>query len=230
LALVLGSRFALWFVLLTSGKFGFERDVVEKASLDRIPLPDFRAFSPGECKEVLSLFNDLLAGRKTWDDVDVWVARLYDLGRHDVQIIADTLAFNLPFSDNKREAQAVPSQEDTKRFCKRLEQQLMPWADRYGSSVAVKSVNELISSPWRGISVLLGANGCQSSISPNDWLSLISAADASAATELVVVHDKNLLLVGRLAQKRYWSDTQARLLAQRIVWSHLKMLKGDASA
>jgi hypothetical protein len=106
----------------------------------------------------------------------------------------------------------------------------VPWADRYGSSVAVKPVDEQINSPWRGISVLLGADGHQSSIGPNDWLGLISAADASAATELVVMHDENSLLVGRLAQKRYWSDTQARLLAQRIVWSHLKMLKGRASA
>jgi hypothetical protein len=77
---------------------------------------------------------------------------------------------------------------------------------------------------------MLGVNGHRSSIRANDWLSLISAADASAATELVVVHDESSLLIGRLAQKRYWSDTQARLLAQRIVWSHLEMLKGRASA
>lgn len=230
LALVLGSRFALWFSLITSGKFGFERDVVEKASLDRIPIPDFRQFTQSQHKEILSLFRALHAGQKTWDDVDAWVTRLYGLGRQDIQIIADTLAFNLPFSDNKKEAQTIPSRDDTKRFCKKLEQQLLPWTDRYGSSVFVRTIDEPISSPWRGISIALGTNARQSSISPNDWLGLISAANASAATELVVMHDKNSLLVGRLAQKRYWSDTQATLLAQRIIWSHLKMLKGRASA
>ena len=42
LALVLGSKLAIWFALITSGKFGFEREVVEKAALDRIPLPRLR--------------------------------------------------------------------------------------------------------------------------------------------------------------------------------------------
>ena len=36
LALVLGSKLAVWLALVTSGKFGFERDVVEKATLDSI--------------------------------------------------------------------------------------------------------------------------------------------------------------------------------------------------
>ena len=38
------------------------------------------------------------------------------------------------------------------------------------------------------------------------------------------------LLIGRLAQMRYWSATQARLLAQRIAWAHIELLKGHADA
>jgi hypothetical protein len=34
LHLVMGSRFALWYTLMTSGEFGFEREVVEKVTLD----------------------------------------------------------------------------------------------------------------------------------------------------------------------------------------------------
>jgi hypothetical protein len=66
LALVLGSRFALWFTLLTSGKFGFERDVVEKASLDRIPLPDFREFTQGQHKEVSGSPASMASGGRTF--------------------------------------------------------------------------------------------------------------------------------------------------------------------
>ena len=54
---------------------------------------------------------------------------------------------------------------------------------------------------------------------------LLKAADLAAATEVVVENGPNELLVGRLAQRRYWSETQARLLAQRIAWSHVDLLK-----
>jgi hypothetical protein len=40
LTVVFGSKFALWLALITSGEFGFEREVIEKAALDRIQLPD----------------------------------------------------------------------------------------------------------------------------------------------------------------------------------------------
>jgi hypothetical protein len=42
---------------------------------------------------------------------------------------------------------------------------------------------------------------------------------------IVEKHGGNLL-IGRLAQNRYWSDTQARLLAQHIIWSRLDLLRG----
>ncbi len=80
LALVLGSKLAVWIALITSGKFGFEREVIEKATLDRIPLPDFRRFRRSQRNKILSLFGKLQSGAASWDDVDGWVAGLYGLG------------------------------------------------------------------------------------------------------------------------------------------------------
>lgn len=51
-----------------------------------------------------------------------------------------------------------------------------------------------------------------------------------AASEIVIRDGQGGLLIGRLAQRRYWSETQARLLAQRIVWTHVDLLKGRATA
>ena len=56
------------------------------------------------------------------------------------------------------------------------------------------------------------------------------AADETASSEVLVRTDDSGLLIGRLAQQRYWSDTQARLLAQQIIWSHLDVLRGPAPA
>ena len=52
LALILGSKLLVWLALVTSGEFGFEREVIEKATLDRIPLPDFDKLTPQQRGEI----------------------------------------------------------------------------------------------------------------------------------------------------------------------------------
>ena len=37
--------------------------------------------------------------------MDEWVIGLYGLSQRDMQVILDTLEFNLPFAENKRNAQ-----------------------------------------------------------------------------------------------------------------------------
>jgi hypothetical protein len=59
-----------------------------------------------------------------------------------------------------------------------------------------------------------------------DWERLLAVAEATAATEMMVEDRTGALLIGRLGQNRYWSDTQAYLLAQHIIWSRLDFLRG----
>jgi hypothetical protein len=225
LALVFGSKFTLWLSLITSGEFGFERDVIEKAALDRIPLPDFRKLSRDQLKEVSQLFDGLRTSEKTWIDVDRWVANLYGLGPADVQIISDTLACNLPFAETKAVAQARPDAKTTAAFCTRLQNELEPWMKRFNTQVSVRMVTDRPTSPWLGILLHAGI-GTQETNVTKDWEGLLAVADATAATEMIVEKHGGNLLIGRLAQNRYWSDTQARLLAQHIIWSRLDLLRG----
>ncbi len=230
LGLVLGSRIIVWFALVTSGKFGVERDVVEKVTLDRIPILDFDTLNPSHHVEVATLTEGLTSGDVAWDDVDEWVADLYGLSERDLQTISDTLEFNLPFAANKRNAQAVPTDADKARFCRVLEEELAPWSKRFGSTLAVEQLPPMETSPWHAISVRAARRGPVPIPATTDWAGLISAADATAASEIILENDPNQLLVGRLAQRRYWSTTQARLLAQRIAWSHIGTLKGHDTA
>lgn len=228
LALVLGSKLAVWMSLVTSGEFGFEREVIEKATLDRIPIPDFDTTTHSQREESAQLFERLRAGEASWDEVDAWVARLYGLGERDLQVISDTLAFNLPFAENKRQAQQSPSAMDKARFCAVLADELEPWCQRFATSLAVTPMSQFADSPWSGIAVKMGTT--RESIPASDWAGMLRAADETASTEVLVRANDRELLIGRLAQRRYWTDTQARLLAQHIIWSHLDVLKGQAQA
>jgi hypothetical protein len=51
-------------------------------------------------------------------------------------------------------------------------------------------------------------------------------ADHFGATEIALAESDGCLWLGRLDQARYWSQTQARQLAQRIIWEHVELFKG----
>ena len=225
LALILGSRLVVWLALLTSGEFGFERDVIEKATLDRIPLPNFDKLTPEQRGEIERLVEGLQSERVSWDEVDEWVMRLYGLSERDMQVVFDTLEFNLPFAENKRNAQAAPSLGERERFCEVLKDALTPWSDRFGSRLTVDQIPPLAMSPWQAIAVRAGRREPMDMVASDGWRGLLRAADEEAASEIFIDHGLDGLLIGRLAQRRYWSETQARLLAQRIAWSHLELLK-----
>ena len=230
LALVLGSKLVTWFSLVTSGKFGFERDAIEKATLDRIPLPDFDKLTPCQRAEIECLVEGLQSGEVSWEEVDDWVARLYGLGQRDLQIVSDTLEFNLPFAENTQKAQVPSSPDERARFCEVLGDELKPWSARFGARLSVDPISHMAMSPWQAIAVRTGRGEPAETDLEYDWAGLLMAADQAAATEILVDAPPNRLLIGRLAQRRYWSETQARLLAQRIAWSRIDLLKGRADA
>jgi hypothetical protein len=225
LTLIFGSKFALWLALITSGEFGFEREVIEKAALDRIPLPDFRKLPRDRWDEIRLLFDGLRAPGASWDAVDRWVAELYGLGASDLQIISDTLTYNLPFADTKIAAQALPQAKAIENFCSILQDELVPWAKRFNRPLTVRMVATRPASPWMGLVLHAGTDTPEFRVQ-QDWEALLAVADAAAATEMIVEDGSEALLIGRLAQSRYWSETQARLLAQHIIWSRLDFLKG----
>ena len=230
LALVLGSKFAIWFALVTSGRFGVERDVIEKIALDRLPLPRFDQLTQLQREEIGVLIEGLQSGEVSWEDVDEWVMRLYGLGERDLQVIFDTLEFNLPYPENKRKAQTPPSAEERARFCDVLQDELKPWCNRFGSRLAVYQIPPRTMAPWQAIAVRTGPDEVAETVSEDDWAGLLRAADEAAASEILVDKGQDGLLIGRLAQRRYWSKTQAWQLAQRIAWSHVEMLKRHANA
>jgi hypothetical protein len=56
-------------------------------------------------------------------------------------------------------------------------------------------------------------------------------ADSMSSSEIVYVNDTaGFLILGRLNQARYWSISQSRLAARRIIWDYVDFLSGRKAA
>jgi hypothetical protein len=227
LALVIGSKPAFWHYLVTSGEFGVEREVVEKATIDSVPILPFEKLDAEALKTAETLFDTVAArdDEDAWQDVDAWVARLYGFRQPDLQVIDDTLNFNLPFAENRKAAQARPGPELIRAFCRALHEDLDPWIRRDGRVVNVIPHHLDLTSPWHVVQVETSASAERVHRHSHDWTRVLDAADQLAATEVLYNDvESGRVWLARLAQSRYWSLSQARLVARRIVWDHLDVL------
>jgi hypothetical protein len=233
LALLISSKLALWHALMTSGKFGFERRVVEKATIDSIPVIPFDDLGTDMRNEVDVLFDGVVSGdnEQNWSRVDEWVARLYGLLESDLQVIEDTLHFDLPYAANWEAAQSPPQHAQTATFCETLAASFAPWAEKGGIRVDVRPQSLPAISPWQLVRVQTRQPGTPESAAALDWTAVLNVADHLGATEVLYPDEQtDCLWVARLAQARYWSQSQARLLARRIVWEHVDFLLGAQRA
>jgi hypothetical protein len=228
LAMLVGSKFALWHALITSGEFGFEREVVEKFIIDSIPVPPFEDLRPSDRERINELFEAVVNedNETQWAHVDEWAVSLYGLRRQDLQVIADTLAFNLPFANNRKAAQTPPIPPKMEVFCTTLRSELKPWSQRAGDEIQVRPAHLPRLSPWAVVRVGFGSAATRAPMNP-DWPEIVRVADQLAATEIIYPDSASgCLWLARLNQARYWSRSQARLVARRITWEHVDFLVG----
>jgi len=229
MALVIGSKPALWYSLLTSGKFGSEREVVEKSTIDAMCVPVFDEFDQAELKTIERLFELVTTAGKgkldsAWQEVDRWVAELYGFKQTDIEVIADTLAFSAPFAGSRKAAQLRPAQHQVDRFLDTLATTLNPLAARYGTKIKAHQLSIPYEQPWLLFKLVAGQ--APDSTGDVDLAPILEMADRLGSTEVIAPLDDGGLLVARLDQSRYWAGTQARLLARRMVWEHRQHLFG----
>jgi hypothetical protein len=229
LALLVGSKFALWYALVTSGKFGFERDVIEKLVIDDLPVPPFDDLDASQRKQIDSLFKAVVREdtESTWAQVDDWAASLYGLRKRDLEVISDTLKFNLPFAANRKAAQIAPTPPEVDGFCKTISSELNSLAKRVGKKIVAVRVDLKMTSPWEVVRVRTEQTSADQA--GEEWQEILRIADQNAATEVIYpVSEQHCLWLARLNQARYWSRSQARLTARRVAWEHMGALLDGA--
>jgi hypothetical protein len=228
LCLIISSKIALWHALITSGGFGVEREVVEKFNIQETPVPRFKSLSTANREKAACLFAELAGGEspERWRNTDEWVGSLFDLTPDDVQTISDTLAYGLPFGDNKEAARAPTVVASREFFANRLNCELTPWAERFGRKLAVCLVASPALSPWQFVAITAGVKKV-GQVDTALLQAMQQTADTLSSSEIIYRDEQSdCLFVGRLNQARYWSISQARLVARRLIWEHVDFLSG----
>jgi N-6 DNA Methylase len=233
LCLIISSKIALWRVLMTSGEFGVEREVVEKFNIQETPLPQFTKLTAEKREEAASLFAELEKGEtpERWKNVDEWVGSLFDLTPDDIQTISDTLEYALPFDNNKKAAQAPADKNFRKAYSERLGIELQPWAKRFNRKLSVKTVEAPAISPWQFVVVSAKTGTGKAPQIDATLMGVMQRTANDLLTSEIIYRDQqsDCLFVGRLNQARYWSISQARLVARRIIWEHVDFLSGKSA-
>jgi hypothetical protein len=207
LLVILNSDIPIYVALLTSAKFGTERDVLHKEDLERLPIRRLSELSAGQVDQVRSLSEAITAGRGDWDAVNAFMAQMYGLNKWDREVIKDTLAVAAPFAAAQRRAQLPPSADEVAAFSRRLSHDLQPFA---GRDVEVRRAVSDSVVPW----IWLTVGPTDGDVDTQPW---VRAADDLAASQIIACpHDEGVLL-GILAQRRYWTATRARLLALSLL-------------
>jgi hypothetical protein len=219
LLIVLNSDFVLYHTLMTSSKFGVEREALLKEDIEQLPIIPFEKLPIDYHCDINRISDALLtSGIEALPAVNRWVAKIYALDRWDLETIEDTLSVSLPFSDNKRRAQLRPTNTEVSAFARRVESEIAPFLTQFGSNVTSRVQVDSLESPWIFVKLSGTSLGRASApVSADRHIpEFIKEADECGSSQ-IFVHEGNSVLIGILGQYRYWTPTRARLCALDIL-------------
>jgi N-6 DNA Methylase len=211
-----------YFSLMTSGKFGFEREALQLLDIESFPIIAVEKLSQAERDLIEQAADGLISNQPNWKELDQTVQKIYGIGPLDAEAIADALSTRSPFPAAKKLACAPVLPTWTEGFCTRLQEELLGVLGASGQRVHVQLLSDHAHLPWKFIAVSLDDQALPTS-PPANW---IEHADDLAVSRIMIVDaQRPLVVIGLLDRSRYWTPTQARLLASDIIWEHGAMLE-----
>lgn len=217
LFLLLNSDLYVYYVLMTSSKFGVERRAAQTTDIKEFPIPPFESLTPEDQATIRTLTNGIDSDPEaTLRKLNNWVFALYGLTRSDRQLVHDALATQMPYTDVQRRAVTSPGPKDVERFRQELENRLQPYFHQTGEQITVRPV-ETKSASWRFLSI--STAGGTASVPSMDNLPTIveSLAAKHGCSRVFIEAGQGHLLLGILSQFRYWTPTRARLCSLHIL-------------
>lgn len=227
--LVSHSLLSSYFLVMISSRYGVDRRTFNKEDIDAIPFPDPANLSAVEKERIVDLARRLqTASEKPWKEINALFAELYGLSEMDCELMADTLFSIALYREKGAEAFDPPMLSDVLVFADCLEETLQPFLAVTGRIVETRPADfpqDVYRAPWYFVEVT--TSGRPIEVTP--WLLEQATAVAnelgSSRVVLRAEGDQAGLLLGQIAQRRWWTKTRARLCATHIIHNHLDTLR-----
>ncbi|OHC66721.1 MAG: hypothetical protein A2040_15590 [Rhodocyclales bacterium GWA2_65_19] len=217
----------LFYLLMTSAQFGIERDAGLKEDIDRFPFIPFESLTESQREYLPVLSAHLIEGKNPWDAIDAFFAELYGLTPADRQVVRDTLDTALPYTKTQKHARQSPDANVVADFAAEVARIVAPFARRMNLPLRVRPEDVKSATAWRFIRIdwtptgqgvpALSPAGFAGKLAAHFWASQVCCHDPTGYG----------LIVGQIAQNRYWTKTRARMLALDLLNTGLEQLVGS---
>ncbi|MDR5885880.1 HsdM family class I SAM-dependent methyltransferase [Vreelandella janggokensis] len=216
LLVVIHSQLFEYAALMTSGKFGVEREAFQVLDIDRFPFIPPETLSNEQRQSIATCAQQLIDNEPDWPVLDRTVAKLYGLSSANQQIVSDTLAINAPYASARDRGLARITEQQAQTFIANLEKELAAVFEVGGHNVRVQVLNSASEAlPWRFFSITL--EGATPTLElPVQWID--QAGDLGVSRITLLNAGQPSLIVGLLNRYRFWTQSQARLLASELIW------------
>ncbi|HFE9907963.1 TPA: class I SAM-dependent DNA methyltransferase [Acinetobacter baumannii] len=226
LLVIVHSELFEYYQLMTSSKFGIEREAIQVVDAKEFPFIPPEKLTAEQRDEFQYIANSLINNEPDWERLDQAVYAAYRVGVSDSDMVKDTLSTSAPYARSVKKALSLVSDTDRTTFTNLLNNSLNRVLERVGVSVQVKLLKDNSGLPWSFF--IITKDGNFDSVSnrvPSEWIRF--ADDFSASRITIVDKHSQSIIVGILDRYRYWTKTQARLLATDVIWQYGAILEGS---
>lgn len=226
LFVITNSDLFVYYMLINSAKFA-DRRTLYTEDVNSLPILPVEHLS----KKCLATVRQLAQSMKgmnpvvDWVKLNAWVFELYGLDDMDQLIMADTLATRLPYKVTRQYATSRPTENDVSIFTKTLEYEIDTWFALRDINIKCQYTFS-ISDPFLFIDIKNADISVSDEISLPEVLSHL--ANNNGTTRIIHRGAIGRLRVGILAQKRYWTQSRAHLLAFNVIRKHKDQLFSES--
>lgn len=208
----------VYWALLTSAKFGIERETFYLEDIRNFPVAPYAELSAVLGAKCASLANQIRKGDCPWIELEEFVKAVYQISDLDWQLISDALTFASPYSQSLKSA-AIQIDARSHQVTDFVEEITASLNELIDDSFAVRPMTVSSIKDWVFIEVSKGANSHGAKTVQSDAALLAGQiADEKSfwTTQLRLQIGTDCWLIGQPNQARYWSKSKARLLALQL--------------
>jgi hypothetical protein len=209
----------VYWSLLTSAKFGIERETIYLEDIRSFPITPFADLPNALRQKCRVLAKQIRSGECPWTELEEFVKASYRLSDLDSQLISDALEYASPYSQSLKRA-AVPLNERSIEIAGFAEEIKESLDELIEDSFAVRAMGIHSLGDWLFVEISKSVDDRPNSYAlPADAAFLASqmaGVKSFWTTQLRVQIGPNHWLIGQPCQARYWSKSKARLLALQL--------------